>query len=59
MYAWNDDAAFRYFGPVKRESSAKDGSFEAFIIAAVLYLGLAVALRALLNAIGRRWLLVR
>ncbi len=34
-------------------------AFEAFIIAAVLYLGLAVALRALLNAIGRRWLLVR
>lgn len=34
-------------------------AFEAFIIAAVLYLGLAVVLRALLNAIGRRWLLVR
>ncbi len=32
-------------------------AFEAFIIAALLYLGLAMALRALLTAIGRRWLL--
>lgn len=34
-------------------------AFEAFIIATLLYLALSVALRALLAALGRRWLLVR
>ena len=34
-------------------------AFEAFIVATLLYLALSVALRAILTAIGRRWLLVR
>jgi polar amino acid transport system permease protein len=34
-------------------------AFEAYIVAALLYLGLAIALRAVLNAAGRRWLLTR
>jgi len=34
-------------------------AFEAYIIATLLYLGLAVCLRGLLGAAGRRWLRVR
>jgi polar amino acid transport system permease protein len=34
-------------------------AFEAYIIATLLYLALAIGLRALLGAVGRRWLRVR